>query len=328
MKAATVLMASLCALRLIKECGNYDRGEGNNKVTLRLHCAISCGALHCMCLGEDDRWEFLVSGEPLSKIGKAIGVAGIGEVCLCEDAHEYIQDQLEVRVSNGSFLLTGRKAPPTFNKDQKGREKGTLGFKAVERERDRASGLRGEGLENENSYRSNHSGQNDGFADTPGVPLGSGSPHSPVQAKHLRRAPLSGKFRTLHSSSSGDRFKLDSDREEPQVEHPPPPPQVRKDDTVQTVSRNGNALSNAFSTFMRVLSLPSNGGTLAADSSAAELQGHAKRSYAEASGTHDSTIVGNAVATSTLSPVGRVLNYGYRLLDNAHDPFVLLERNM
>ena len=114
-KSATVLMASLCGLKLVKECGNYDEGVGRNKVTLRLHCGVGCGLVHCMCMGVDDRWEFVVSGEPLSQIGIALDGASAGEVCLSEEAYDLIKDKLETKkLSQGRHLLTGRRTPPVF----------------------------------------------------------------------------------------------------------------------------------------------------------------------------------------------------------------------
>ena len=78
MKAAACLMASMCALQLLKDCGNYDRGEGENKVELRLHCGVACGQIHCMCVGEADRWEYIISGAPLKQVGEAESEAGTG----------------------------------------------------------------------------------------------------------------------------------------------------------------------------------------------------------------------------------------------------------
>eukprot|EP01042_Synura_sphagnicola_P004221 gene4221-5332_t len=106
-------MASLCALRLVHECGNYDRGEGANAVSLRLHCGISSGFVHCMRVGLEDRWEFFVSGSPISSIAEALNAAGTGDVCLCEESYRYVQDILETkRVANTSvYLLTGKRLP-------------------------------------------------------------------------------------------------------------------------------------------------------------------------------------------------------------------------
>lgn len=50
------------------ECSQYDEGEGDNKVTLRLHCGIGQGELHGFFVGALDRWEYLISGETLTLV--------------------------------------------------------------------------------------------------------------------------------------------------------------------------------------------------------------------------------------------------------------------
>jgi class 3 adenylate cyclase len=113
-KSAAVLMASLCALQLLGDCGIYDRGEGNHAVSLRLHCGIGCGEVHCMCVGEAERWEFLISGDPMRQVGIAEPEAGLGEVCLSPEAYARVQNKLEtVIMPKGSHKLTGSlsKAP-------------------------------------------------------------------------------------------------------------------------------------------------------------------------------------------------------------------------
>ena len=69
-KEATVEVAVLCAKNILKDCGCYDRviESTGTQVSLRLHCAISCGFIHCMCLGNTERTEFVVSGDPLNQL--------------------------------------------------------------------------------------------------------------------------------------------------------------------------------------------------------------------------------------------------------------------
>lgn len=107
-KTASVIMASICALQMLQDCGKYDRGEGSHAVSLRLHCGIGCGEVHCMCVGEGSRWEFLISGDPIRQVGLAEPEAGIGEVCLSPEANDYIRHRLDsVEMPLGSFKLTG-----------------------------------------------------------------------------------------------------------------------------------------------------------------------------------------------------------------------------
>lgn len=108
-KNTTVLMASLCALQLLKDCSNYERGEGKRAVSLKLHCGISCGLVHLMNVGVGDRWEFFISGEPLNTIGTAVNEAGKGEVCLTAEAYGLIADKLDGRrINEGNYVLTGK----------------------------------------------------------------------------------------------------------------------------------------------------------------------------------------------------------------------------
>lgn len=114
-KAAANLMACLCALKLLKDCGEYDRGEGTQAVSLRLHCGISSGNIHCLCMGVDKRWEYIVSGDPLKQMGVAESEAEAGEVCVAESVHSFIKEKLESTVtSNGSHKLSGKLCKSFF----------------------------------------------------------------------------------------------------------------------------------------------------------------------------------------------------------------------
>ena len=114
-QAAATTMACLCALQLLKDCGNYDRGEGENKVELRLHCGVVCGHIHTMCVGEGDRWEYIVSGEPLKAVGDAESEAKTGECCLSAEAYEKVSEHFEaVLMPKGSYRLTGSLKPSSY----------------------------------------------------------------------------------------------------------------------------------------------------------------------------------------------------------------------
>ena len=118
-KAATALMASLCALQLLKDCAEYDRGEGQNAVSLKLHCGIGSGLVYCMCVGEGERWEFFISGDPLQQLAEAVPQAKTGEVCLSEVAYRLVRDKLDGKLMpNGSYLLSGKCAVSSPEKDK------------------------------------------------------------------------------------------------------------------------------------------------------------------------------------------------------------------
>lgn len=115
-RAAAVLMASVCALQLLSDCGKYDRGEGQHAVSLRLHCGIGCGPMHCMCLGDGDRWEYLISGDPIHQVGRAEPEAGQGEVCISPEAYAFVQGKLEtIKMPLGNYKLTGAPKKRRFS---------------------------------------------------------------------------------------------------------------------------------------------------------------------------------------------------------------------
>ena len=95
-KRAGAIFACLCALQLLSECDNYIRQVpgSDTVVRLRLHCGISCGIVHCMYLGELQRWEFVVSGAPIKEIGAALSAAEAGSVCITSNVHELIDNIL------------------------------------------------------------------------------------------------------------------------------------------------------------------------------------------------------------------------------------------
>jgi class 3 adenylate cyclase len=110
-KGATAYLAASCAMKLISDCGTYSKQEKGYKVLLRLHCGIGSGLVHCMCLGEGDRWEFLISGDPLRQVGIAESEAGIGEVCMSEESYAFVADRFEsVEMPEGSRNLVLVKA--------------------------------------------------------------------------------------------------------------------------------------------------------------------------------------------------------------------------
>jgi class 3 adenylate cyclase len=105
-KAATAYLAASCAMKLISDCGTYSKQEKGYKVLLRLHCGIGSGLVHCMCLGVGDRWEFLISGDPLRQVGIAESEAGIGEVCMAEESYSLVSEHFEsIEMPEGSRNL-------------------------------------------------------------------------------------------------------------------------------------------------------------------------------------------------------------------------------
>ncbi|CAM9676786.1 unnamed protein product, partial [Ascophyllum nodosum] len=82
------MQASVCALVMLSECGKYDVGRGEEAVPLRLHCGMGSGDMYAFLVGTEDRWEFLVAGDPLRQIGVAEPEAKQGEVILSKESWE------------------------------------------------------------------------------------------------------------------------------------------------------------------------------------------------------------------------------------------------
>jgi class 3 adenylate cyclase len=111
MKRAAIKMSIVCALDLLASCGTYEKKMNSSSVTvsLRLHCGISCGSIHCMCLGDEDRWEFLISGPALKEVGAAEAEAKLGEVCITGPSYRRVENIFEAELkSNDVYRLTGQ----------------------------------------------------------------------------------------------------------------------------------------------------------------------------------------------------------------------------
>jgi hypothetical protein len=61
---------------------------------LSLHYGIACGDVHCLLVGEDRRFEFLISGNVIYEVGEALVLALTGDVVLANSAYELIKDYL------------------------------------------------------------------------------------------------------------------------------------------------------------------------------------------------------------------------------------------
>lgn len=107
-----VELALKCSLQLLRVCGRYDKNLSNDRppVSLRLHCGVSCGYIHSMCLGAGDRWEYLIAGPPMKQVGIAASEAGTGEVCISREVQDHVCDifQLE-KMPLGSYKILGMR---------------------------------------------------------------------------------------------------------------------------------------------------------------------------------------------------------------------------
>jgi class 3 adenylate cyclase len=97
-KRSCAIQATKCGLELLQNYGNYDSGGSgpNDKVvSLRLHCGMSVGPLHCMSLGTPQRMEFLISGRILHEMGVAENHSQLGEICLSQSAYELVENDFD-----------------------------------------------------------------------------------------------------------------------------------------------------------------------------------------------------------------------------------------
>lgn len=78
-------------------CPNIDGVEPSvsSSICLSLHCGIAVGLVHCMCLGVDSRFEYLISGQVVDYVGEAASLAKRSQVCVHGDAMSLVADCLE-----------------------------------------------------------------------------------------------------------------------------------------------------------------------------------------------------------------------------------------
>ncbi|KAG5182449.1 nucleotide cyclase, partial [Tribonema minus] len=107
---ANAMQAAECALVMLRECGEYDVGKGQEAVSLRLHCGIGCGPMYGYCVGTEDRWEFLVAGDPMRQIGEAEPEATQGQVIVSPEVWDLIgRTFLGTKTPKGNWLLRDHK---------------------------------------------------------------------------------------------------------------------------------------------------------------------------------------------------------------------------
>ncbi|CAN0418259.1 unnamed protein product [Ascophyllum nodosum] len=107
---ANAMQASMCALVMLSECGKYDVGRGEEAVSLRLHCGMGSGDMYAFLVGTENRWEFLVAGDPLRQIGVAEPEAKQGEVILSKESWELASAGfVATKTPQGNWLLKESK---------------------------------------------------------------------------------------------------------------------------------------------------------------------------------------------------------------------------
>ena len=108
-----VKKATNCGLDMLENYGVYENSSKATKVSLRLHCGLSVGVLHCMWLGNEERMEYLISGPQLRDMGYAASDAEAGQLCVSPEVLKYIND-LPIKFDKtlkGNYLIY--QHPPT-----------------------------------------------------------------------------------------------------------------------------------------------------------------------------------------------------------------------
>eukprot|EP00607_Mallomonas_marina_P010217 CAMPEP_0182421402 /NCGR_PEP_ID=MMETSP1167-20130531/6780_1 /TAXON_ID=2988 /ORGANISM="Mallomonas Sp, Strain CCMP3275" /LENGTH=637 /DNA_ID=CAMNT_0024598507 /DNA_START=38 /DNA_END=1951 /DNA_ORIENTATION=+ len=141
-KSATVLMASMCALQLLRDCEEYEYSTDGVKEKLELRCGIACGPVHCMCVGEGNRWEYITTGATVSTVASVVQESEIGELCVSPDAYVCINQHVDGQCTvTGCFKITGHFKPSStlLARVQNGGKRGSMGGRGSFVERGRGS---------------------------------------------------------------------------------------------------------------------------------------------------------------------------------------------
>jgi class 3 adenylate cyclase len=126
-QAITVQMAAGCGLHLLHDSaawnndsassatsGQAPHGRAKESETLGLHCGVASGLLHGMCVGEGERWEFLVSGEVINHVGVACGEAKNGELFLHKGAFALVEGKINCTLASKDCYKADQKADNVF----------------------------------------------------------------------------------------------------------------------------------------------------------------------------------------------------------------------
>lgn len=100
-----VLRAVQCTIDIYKDFHGYEPVPG---ITLKLHSGISAGRVSGIHVGGfEDRWEYLLKGDPLAQLKVPTTLAQNGEFVLSGPAFEYASPSLEgVPLEQGCFRFT------------------------------------------------------------------------------------------------------------------------------------------------------------------------------------------------------------------------------
>jgi len=79
--ASAVFLAAQCAAKIVRKCSDYPVDvDGQVFSTLNVHCGVGFGNVVGLHVGDKDRKEYLILGEPIRQVADALDASGQGEV--------------------------------------------------------------------------------------------------------------------------------------------------------------------------------------------------------------------------------------------------------
>jgi len=127
MKNQAPFLAAICAARLVDACSDFQVKIPSSSVSpasvasLNLHCAIGYGQVVGMHLGTNVRMEYVICGEALGQIEKAMQITNLGEVVASPETIEVLRDVLHFTnpdndkgVQQGQPQVIARKSAVQF----------------------------------------------------------------------------------------------------------------------------------------------------------------------------------------------------------------------
>jgi len=136
-KSKTVRVATACACRIVERCSDYkvyknanvaaarvdgDKDDSNTLAVLNVHCGIGYGPLTLLHVGDDNRREYLLLGDPITQVSDGIVLGRGGEVVASPQAYKMLfgdlHEELDQRCFSGAQQETGNQPKVIFSSRQ------------------------------------------------------------------------------------------------------------------------------------------------------------------------------------------------------------------
>jgi class 3 adenylate cyclase len=108
-KAHVNRAAAHCGLKLVREGRYYIK---QLDVSLAIRAGVGAGVITGMRVGTSERWEFILTGEPMKQVADAEGFASPGQICVSPDVWAIVSGDFESKPRKHGFveLLENRMA--------------------------------------------------------------------------------------------------------------------------------------------------------------------------------------------------------------------------